>query len=83
MKSNLIFSITLLTCVIFSYAQDKILTEASNSIKIEELKEKMYTYSSDEFDGRGTPSMGQQLAVEYLVNHYKNLGIQSVKIYTY
>ena len=57
--------------------------EASNSIKIDELKEKMYTYSSDEFDGRGTPSKGQQLAVEYLVNHYKKLGIQSVKTDTY
>ena len=83
MKSKLIFSITLITCVIFSYAQDKILMEASNSIKIDELKEKMYTYSSDEFDGRGTPSKGQQLAVEYLVNHYKKLGIQSVKTDTY
>ena len=83
MKSKLIFSIILITCVFFSYAQDKILMEASNSIKIDELKEKMYTYSSDEFDGRGTPSKGQQLAVEYLVNHYKKLGIQSVKTDTY
>ena len=53
--------------------------DASNSIKIDELKEKMYAYSSDEFEGRGTPSKGQQLAVEYLVDHYKNLGIPSVK----
>ncbi|GIR22107.1 MAG: hypothetical protein CM15mP36_13140 [Flavobacteriales bacterium] len=35
MKSKLIFSITLITSVIFSYAQDKILMNASNSIKIE------------------------------------------------
>ena len=59
--------------------QDQILMDASNSIKIDELKEKMYAYSSDEFEGRGTPSKGQQLAVEYLVDHYKNLGIPSVK----
>ena len=83
MKSKLTLSIILITCVIFSYAQDKILMEASNSIKIDELKEKMYTYSSDEFEGRGTPSNGQQLAVEYLVNHYQNLGIKSVKTDTY
>ena len=83
MKSKLTFSIILITCVIFSYAQDKVLMEASNSIKIDELKEKMYTYSSDEFEGRGTPSNGQQLAVEYLVNHYQNLGIKSVKTDTY
>ena len=56
MKSKLIFSIILITCAFFSYAQDKILMEASNSIKIEELYEIMYTYSSDVFDGWGTPS---------------------------
>ena len=83
MKSKLIFSITFLVGVIFTYSQDKILMEASKSIKIDELKEKMYAYSSDEFDGRGTPSEGQKLAVDYLVNHYKNLGIKSVKTDTY
>ena len=83
MKSKLIFSITLITCVIFSYSQDKILMEASNSIKIDELKEKMYTYSSDEFEGKDTPSRGQELAVAYLANHYKNLKIPSVKKNTY
>ena len=83
MKSKLIFSITLVTCVFFSYAQDKILMDASNSIKIDELKEKMYTYSSDEFEGKDTPSRGQQLAVAYLANHYKNLKIPSVKKNSY
>ena len=83
MKSRFIFTCVLIISVILSYGQDKIMMEASNSIKINELKEKMYTYSSDEFDGRGTPSKGQQLAVEYLVNHYKNLGIQSVKADSY
>ena len=83
MKSKLIFSITLITSVIFSFAQDKILMEASNSIKIDELKEKMYTYSSDEFEGKDTPSRGQELAVAYLANHYKNLKIPSVKKNSY
>ena len=79
MKSKFIFTVIFLISTIFSFGQDKILMDASNSIKIDELKEKMYAYSSDEFEGRGTPSKGQQLAVEYLVNHYKNLGIPSVK----
>ena len=79
MKSKFLFTVIFLISTIFSFAQDKILMDASNSIKIDELKEKMYAYSSDEFEGRGTPSKGQQLAVEYLVNHYKNLGIPSVK----
>ena len=75
MKSKLIFSITLITCVIFSYSQDKILMEASNSIKIDELKEKMYTYSSDEFEGKDTPSRGQELAV---AKEMIRAGIESV-----
>ena len=83
MISKLIFSITLITSVIFSYAQDKILMDASNSIKIDELKEKMYTYSSGEFEGKDTPSRGQQLAVAYLANHYKKLKIPSVKKNSY
>ena len=52
MKSKFIFSSFLIISVILTYGQDKILMQASNSIKIDELKEKMYTYSSDEFDGR-------------------------------
>ena len=68
---TLLLKIFLLSFV-FSNAQNDILLNASNSIKIDELKEKLYIYSSDEFEGRGTPSKGQELAVEYLANHYKN-----------
>ena len=79
MKSKFLFPTLVFISVFFSFGQDKILMDASNSIKIDELKEKLYKYSSDEFEGRATPSKGQELAVEYLVNHYKNLGIPSVK----
>ena len=79
---TLLLKIFLLSFV-FSNAQNDILLNASNSIKIDELKEKLYIYSSDEFEGRGTPSKGQELAVEYLANHYKNLGIPSVKKNSY
>ena len=79
MKSKFLFPALVFISAFFSYGQDKILMDASNSIKIDELKEKLYKYSSDEFEGRATPSKGQELAVEYLVNHYKNLGIPSVK----
>ena len=79
MKLKFLFPALVFISAFFSYGQDKILMDASNSIKIDELKEKLYKYSSDEFEGRATPSKGQELAVEYLVNHYKNLGIPSVK----
>ena len=79
MNKNFTFLIIFLLSSILSFGQGDVLSAASNSIKVDELKEKVYTYSSDEFEGRGTPSKGQDLAVEYLVNHYKNLGIPSVK----
>ena len=83
MKSKFLFTVLFLISTIFSFGQDKILMEASNSIKIDELKEKMYTYSSDEFEGKDTPSKGQELAIGYLADHYKNLKIPSIKDNTY
>ena len=68
---------------IYIYWQNEVLMEASSSIKIDELKEKMYKYSSDEFEGKGTPSKGQELAVGYLANHYKSLKIPSIKENSY
>jgi len=68
---------------IYIYGQSEVLMEASSSIKIDELKEKMYKYSSDEFEGKGTPSKGQELAVGYLANHYKSLKIPSIKENSY
>jgi len=83
MKSKFLFTVLFLISTIFSFGQDKILMEASNSIKIDELKEKMYVYSSDEFEGKDTPSRGQELAVSYLANHYKKLNIPPVKNNSY
>lgn len=45
------------------------------TITQEELKERLYTYASDEFEGRETGTRGEEKAVEYLVDHYKALGI--------
>jgi hypothetical protein len=51
----------------------------ASSITAEELKEKLYIYASDEFEGRETGDIGQKLAVEYLKDHYKKLGIDAAK----
>ena len=83
MKLKFLLSIALALSPIFTLCQSEILLEASNSIKIDELKEKMSKYSSDEFEGKGTPSKGQELAVVYLANHYKKLNIPPVKNKSY
>ena len=54
-------------------------TTYANSITSAELKEALYTYASDDFEGRETGQPGQKKAVEYLKNHYVNLGIPSAQ----
>ena len=63
------------------HAQDA--KDYANSITIDELKDKLYTYSSDEFEGRETGKRGQKIAVEYLKDHYINNNIRSLIKDTY
>lgn len=49
----------------------------ATTITKEELKEMLYTYASDEFEGRETGEKGQKMAVEYLKSQYQNMDIVS------
>jgi hypothetical protein len=57
--------------------QEDILSYGS-TITQDELKEHLYTYASDEFEGRETGEPGQKKAVEYLKKYYETLGIKPV-----
>lgn len=57
----------------------KDVTEYASTITQAELKEMLYTYASDEFEGRLTGSPGQKKAIEYLKKHYVDMGIPSPK----
>lgn len=50
-------------------------TVYASTITAEELKEMLYKYASDEFEGRETGEKGQKIAVEYLKNQYQSLEI--------
>ena len=52
-------------------------TEYGNSITQDELKEMLYIYASDEFEGRETGEPGQKKAVNYLKEEYMKLGVPS------
>ena len=52
-------------------------TDFANTITSLELKKMLYTYASDEFEGRETAQPGQKKAIEYIKNQYINLGIPS------
>jgi hypothetical protein len=64
----------LLTLIIFqsliSYSQLENAKKFAKTITEKDLKKHLYTYASDEFEGRNTGSEGQKKAVEYLKNFY-------------
>ncbi len=62
--------------------KQKVVTSPSTyaeTITEEELKTHLYTYASDEFEGRETGKIGQKKAVAYIKAHYEKLGIAAAK----
>ena len=62
--------------------QNKVLPPANpttyaNSITASELKDMLYTFASDDFEGRLTGASGQKKAVNYLKQHYVDMQIPS------
>lgn len=51
----------------------------AESITESELKEHLYTYASDEFEGRETGEPGQKMAIAYLKAEYEKLKIPAAK----
>ncbi len=51
----------------------------AETITQDELKEHLYIYASDEFEGRETGTPGQKKAVEYLKSQYEILDIPAAK----
>ncbi len=58
--------------------QDNALVYGATITEVE-LKEHLYIYASDEFEGRETGEPGQKKAVAYLQEQYKSLGINAAK----
>ena len=79
MKKTLLLASALL--VLFSCQKEATKEDVVNyasSITQDELKEHLYIYASDEFEGRNTGDPGQKKAVEYLKKEYEALGIKPV-----
>ena len=53
--------------------------EFAETITEEELKEHLFAYASDEFEGRETGKPGQKKAVEYIKTKYESLGVPALK----
>jgi hypothetical protein len=77
-KSHLAVAALALSTTIFSCKTPKAIPVAyADSITQDELKEMLYTYASDEYEGRETGEAGQKKAVEFIKQHYVDLGISS------
>lgn len=49
----------------------------SNTITLDELRDHLYKFSSDSFEGRATGELGQKLAAEFLKSYYQHEDINS------
>ena len=79
MKKTLLLTSALL--MMFSCQKEATKEDVVNyasSITQDELKEHLYIYASDEFEGRNTGDSGQKKAVEYIKEKYEALGIKPV-----
>jgi hypothetical protein len=68
-------------CLVFSCKKEATkedIVKYASTITQDELKEHLYIYASDEFEGRDTGEPGQKKAVEYLKKEYEALGIPPV-----
>ena len=72
-----LFLLLLIICN-FSFSQDKV-EKYANTITSSELKDLLYVYASDEFEGRDTGKKGQKLAVNFLREFYKKNKISAAK----
>ena len=72
------FFLLLLVIYNFSFSQDKA-EKYANTITSSELKDLLYVYASDEFEGRDTGRKGQKLAVNFLREYYKKNKISAAK----
>ena len=69
MKNIFLFVLSFLFSI-NSYTQLEKAKKFAKTITAEDLKEYLYVYASDEFEGRNTGEAGQKKAVEYLRNFY-------------
>jgi len=54
-------------------------TDYAKTITAEDLKTALYTYASDEFEGRETGQPGQKKAVNFIKDHYMKYGVEAAK----
>jgi len=78
MKKHLIL-LLFLPSVLF--AQENI--KFSETITVQDLEKHLIILASDSLEGRETGKKGQKMAADYIMNHFKNIGVPPYKKNTY
>ena len=78
MKKHL-YLFLLLPLILFSQENVKF----SETIIVEDLERHLNILASDSLEGRETGKPGQKMAADYIMNHFKNIGIPPYKKKTY
>ncbi|MGB2086029.1 MAG: M28 family metallopeptidase [Flavobacteriaceae bacterium] len=76
---NKIFTLTLIFISAYGCAQFDTAKPFGDSIEQQDLKELLYVYASDFFQGRETGTIGQKRAVEFLRDFYASRGISAAQ----
>jgi hypothetical protein len=74
-------ALALLLFPVFLFGQDNI--KFSETIIVEDLEKHLNILASDSLEGRESGKRGQKMAGEYIMNHFKNIGIPPYKRNTY
>ena len=78
MKRNF-FLVLFFPSILFSQENIKF----SKTIVAEDLKQHLSVLASDSLEGRETGKPGQKMAADYIMNHFKNIGIPPYNKKTY
>lgn len=75
---TLLFALITLPCILLAQ-NSKEVTHYAETITTKELKENLYVYASDYFQGRETGTIGQKRAIDFLQNFYSSHDIDQAK----
>ena len=71
-----LYTIILFFCLSWCFSQNGLdPKQFAATITAKELKESLYVYASDYFQGRETGKIGQKRAIDFLQNFYSSIGI--------
>ena len=80
-KKTLTLTLTLLLIPFLGYSQENI--KFSETINVTDLQRHLNILASDSLEGRETGKPGQKMAADYIMNHFKNIGIPPYKKKSY